>query len=283
MSGDKNRLYSATKRRRTKGRALMVAIALIYVFFFTSKLFIPQTMSEATDVGVPLTYTPDRGVIIYAATYDKEAELLELVLNFSNSSNDNINKYYFFMKAKGRHKYDNLQIDVIYEDSLITVLRVPIKKFDEVSLIFAPKVAEKVEDVPSSVVGTLTFNKGNLKYGHIDTSKSREDYLIYRYESTIASLKSEITNAKSELERLKNRRDALKNENIELEENMQYFTDEEKNAANRKIKANESAREDVNESILATENKIVSLEEKYSEAISLYNKNFGKEKETSDD
>ena len=75
----------------------------------------------------------------------------------------------------------------------------------------------------------------------------------------------------------------MKNENIELEENMQYFTDEEKIAVKRKIMANESTREDVNESILATENKIVSLEEKYSEAISLYNKNFGKEKETSDD
>ena len=283
MSENKNRMYNATKRRHTKRLLLLGTVFLLYAFFFTSKLTIPQTLSEPTDVGVPLTYTPDRGAIIYAATYDKEAELLELVFNFSNSSNDNINNYYFFMLAAGRHNYDDLHVDVIYEDTLITVLRIPIKKFDEARLVFAPKVADRVEDVPNNVVGTLIFNRNNLKYEHIDTGKSREDYLIYRYEATVTSLKAEISATRNELEKLKNRRESLKNENIELEENMQYFTDDEKLIAKRKIKANKNTREDINESILAAENKLSSLEDTYSEALSLYNKNFGKEKETSND
>ena len=283
MSRNKNRIYNATKIRRTKRLFIIGAVILIYAFFFTSKLTIPQPLSEETFVGVPLRYTPDRGVIIYAATYDKEAELLEIVLNFSNSSKDNVNNYYFFAVASGRHNYDNLHVDVVYEDTLITVLRVPIRKFDEASIVFAPKVSDNIEEVPSNLVGTITFNRNNLKYDHIDTSRSREDYLIYRYESAVTSLKDEITEAKTSLENLKSRREALKAENADIEENMKYLTDEEKLAAKRKIKANESTRDEVNKSILEAENKIASLEEKYAEALSLYNKNFGKEKETSDD
>lgn len=277
MSGNKNKMYSATKRRHIKRTILLGSVILIYAFFFTSRLTMPQTLSEATAVGVPLTYTSDRGVIIYDAIYDNEAELMEVVLNFSNSSNDSVNSFYFFADATGRRNYDNLGVEVIYEDPLITVIRLPIKKFNEVKIIFAPKLSENLEEIPNNVVGTMIFNRDNLKYGHIDTEKSREDYLVYRYKSTVDLLEAAISESETKLNQLEKRKEALKNENIELEENMQYFTDDEKNAAKRKIEANNSTREDINESLLAVKNKIASLEEKYSEALSLYNKNFKQE------
>lgn len=269
---DKDKLYKETKARKRKSSTKIIIVVLIYVFFFTSKLTIVPPLSEATAIGVPLTYTVDRGVTIYAATYDSDAEVLEIVLNFTNSSADNVNNYYFFMTAEGRGKYDNISVDVIYEDVMITVLRASIKQFREAKLIFAPKVAE-ISQIPESLAGTIVFNRDNLTYEKIK-ERTRAEYLAYRYEISISQVKSEIENAKEEIKSFEEKIKTLEEENTELSDNIKYYTKEEEATAKRKISANKEKEENLRQSILNTESEIKTLNKRCDELELLYEENL---------
>lgn len=271
----RKRLYAASQKRHRRHVILLMSILLIYAFFFTSNFTLPQPISDATAMDVALRYSPDRSVTIYDAKYDKEARMLELVLTFDNYAYDNVNDYYFFLNATGRHRYEGLKVDTVIHDSLITVLRVSgLKPFHEARLIFAPKVSENLEEIPDSLVGALTFNKGNLKYERIDESLTRDDYLTYRFQSVVKTSKEALAAAHKNLEQLTAKQEALKAENEDLTENMKYFTSDEKQAAKAKMKANEKNRTELNLSIAEAEERIKVLQEKYDEANRMLHKNF---------
>lgn len=268
MLRDKDKIYRESKAAKRKTVALISLIIFVYVFFFTSKLTIVSPLSEATAIGVPLTYTADRGATVYDATYDSEAEILEIVLNFTNSSGDNVNNYYFFLTAEGRGKYEDISVDVIYEDVMITVLRASIKQFREAKLVFAPKVAE-VSQIPESLAGTIVFNRDNLTYEKLE-ERTRAEYLAYRYEVLISQTKIEIENAQEDIKGFEEKIKALTEENTELSDSMKYYTEEEEAAAKRKISANKEAEENQRQSILKTQGKIEELNKRCEELELLY-------------
>lgn len=268
MLRDKDKIYRESKAAKRKTVALISLIVVVYVFFFTSKLTIMSPLSEATAIGVPLTYTADRGATVYDATYDSEAEILEIVLNFTNSSGDNVNNYYFFLTAEGRGKYEDISVDVIYEDVMITVLRASIKQFREAKLVFAPKVAE-VSQIPESLVGTIVFNHDNLSYEKLK-ERTRAEYLAYRYEVLISQTKIEIENAEEDIKGFWEKIKALTEENTELSDSMKYYTEEEEAAAKRKISANKEAEENQRQYILKTQGKIQELNKRCEELELLY-------------
>ena len=256
----RKRLYAASQKRHRRHVILLVSILLIYAFFFTSNFTLPQPISDATAMDVALRYSPDRSVTIYDAKY---------------YAYDNVNDYYFFLNATGRHRYEGLKVDTVIHDSLITVLRVSgLKPFHEARLIFAPKVSENLEEIPDSLVGALTFNKGNLKYERIDESLTRDDYLTYRFQSVVKTSKEALAAAHKNLEQLLAKQEALKRENEDLTENMKYFTSDEKQAAKAKMKANEKNWTELNLSIAEAEETIKVLQEKYDEAYRMLHKNF---------
>lgn len=273
MLRDKDKIYKESKIAKRKTVVMLSIIILVYAFFFTSKLIIKEPLSEATTVGVPLTYTMDRGVTIYDAIYDEDAELLEIVLNFTNSSGDDVNDYYFFLTAEGRYRYDDITVDVIYEDVMITVLRIPIKEFREAKLVFAPKVAE-VSKVPENLVGTIVLNCDNLSYEKIK-ERTREDYIAYRYEVSIMQLKNEIANTEEEIKGYNEKIKALEKENKELSDNMKYYTKEEELTAKRQIKANEEKQESIRTSIISSEEELKRLDKRLDELDSLYGESKG--------
>ncbi len=268
MLRDKDKIYRESKAAKRKTVAFISLIIFVYIFFFTSKITIMSPLSEATAIGVPLTYTADRGVTVYAATYDSDAETLEIVLNFANSSGDNVNNYYFFLTAEGRGKYDNISVEVIYEDVMITVLRASIKHFREAKLVFAPKIAD-ISQIPESLVGTIVFNRDNLSYEKLK-ERTRGEYLAYRYEVLISQVKSEIENAEEDIKGFEEKIEALTEESTELSDSMKYYTDEEQASAKMKISANKEAEENQRQSILKTQYKIEDLNKRCDELELLY-------------
>lgn len=273
------KLYQASKKSRSRAYRLVLFILAGYLFFFTSNLILPQPISTPSEIGRELSYAAQRSVTIYNATYDKEQQLFEVVMAMKNETYDNVNEYYFFPSVTGRHSYGSLTAAQIFNDSLITVLRIEnLKPFDELKIVFAPRLSENLEDIPSSTVGTLTFNRENLDYAKV-SERTREDYLGYRFESALETAEEELSNAKAEKERLTSNLAAIEKENEELSKDMQYFTAEEKRQAEEKIKANKKTKAELALAIEKAQQEVEKQKEKYNEAYKMLHKNFEEKEE----
>ncbi len=272
------KLYRASKRRRTWTITIALLIFAGYLFFFTSNLTIPQQISQATEIGKESYYAAQRSVTVYDVTYDKQAQLLEVVLALKNETYDNVNDYYFFPQVSGRRKYGILTVNPVIQDTLITVLRIEhLKPFDEVKIVFAPKLSENLDEIPNSVVGSLVFNRTNLKYEEIQTNRTRSDYLRYRFEAGLKTAQEALAAAKEEKQRILANVDAIEKESEQLTADMKYFTDDEKKQAKAKINAKKAEKAELLISAEKAQQEIELQEKKYKEAYDMLDKNFEEE------
>lgn len=224
-----NRIY---RRKQRSGRVWygIGLVLLIYLGFFCSNWILPQQLTPADAVtrpGEARSFAENRSVRLLRATYSPEQEVMEILLQFTNENYDNVEDYYYALELAGA-KAKGLQVEPIFHEPLVTVLRIEHlpRSYQELQLYVAPKTVP-MEQVTDAITGTLTLNRYNVTEGRINRRKTRTGYLKERLDSVIA-----------DYERIQKRQErvqadyetkiaALEAENQEILENRRYRTDAE--------------------------------------------------------
>lgn len=228
-------------------------VVLIYICFFTSNLWIPQELTDREDVtvaGKEISYCmAERTCKVISATYDKEKEEFEILMQLGNRSYDGINDYYYAFDLTGAGKKHTV-IKEVLNDSLVTVVRVyNIKIFREMTFYVAPKLSEDIGDITDEETAFLIFNKYNLSYGSIDNNKSATGYLRDRLEGLYTEYLKKEERYQAKIEKLQAELEAVKADSIELSESMEYMTYEEQIYAEKHISDNEKKEAEIAENI----------------------------------
>ena len=88
--------YKNEKVRMFRNIFFMI-VALIYICFFTSKLWIPPELTSkenVTSLGKEITYcSEERTYKVVSATYDEGQQEFEIVMQLGNRSYDGISDY----------------------------------------------------------------------------------------------------------------------------------------------------------------------------------------------
>lgn len=262
--------YESTVKKHTM-KFVLLGVLTVYLLFFVSNFVIPHPVSSAyTVMGETYSYAADRSVTVYEAIYDKDAQLFEVTMELSNNSYDNVNDYYFFLVPEGRYTYTNVTVETVMHDSMVTVLRVPnLRRFDEASLVFAPKLSEDLNEIPDDAVGTLVFNRNNISYDTIDQERSRSEYITFRLQANVEVKQEEVKAAETKLSELENKRAALEKEIQDLQENMDLYTSSEQESILNKIEGNGEVILEVDEEIEKQKKEVQYLKAEYEEILEL--------------
>lgn len=257
------------QRNKVMRISILVVLVLCYTFFFSSKLLLPPIISPAsavTSIGQVTEYTDGRSAVLVSAKYAKEQRLMEVTLQLTNDTFDNVNDYYYSFELLGRSP-KNVEIKEVMNDQLITVLQFHnLKSFDECTLYFAPK-SGKLSDVTDDETGIFILNKHNIDYvNHIETGKTETDYLRERLHNVIAEYEESLETQNRKLEKLQTKVEALLNENAEMERNKKYLTAIELDSSEDKIKENLEVIAETKTEISAQETKVKNLEKLIAEA-----------------
>lgn len=264
------KLYKYDKHKKLIEGSIIVVIILL-IFFFISKLILPAKLISAEDVtkiGTSYEFDYLRTFTVYDMSYSPSEQTLEIVMEFSNENYDGIDDYYYALSLTGASS-KGTEIRELLHDTMITVIQISgVKPFDECQLLFAPQYGS-LSEATDAQTGAITINKYNLKIvDKLDSSKSKESYLIDRMEIIIDGLKKQLDAEKDNLHNLQNQMQNLEKENIELEENKVFLTSDELSAVDDKITKNKETINKTNESIRQNEQKVEDLKKKLSEAIS---------------
>ena len=205
----------------------MIVTILIYMLFFTSKLWISKPISKETKIGKRVEYMQDRSITLISATYDKEIETMEIVLTYENKSLDNINDYYYAHTVL-EQKFSKSLLKEVYNKPLFCVLRIEnIKKnYGEVKVFIAPKIVKK-EDIKDSITASLVINKRNVKQGNINLKKTENEYILDRLNSLYEYQETKIAEKEKEIEEIQIEISAIENKRNTFENNREYMSDSE--------------------------------------------------------
>lgn len=260
-------LYKYTKHKKLIIGSILFLLILL-VFFLLSNIILPAKLakkSEVTHIGSNYEFDYLRSFTVYEIAYSKSQQMLEVVMEFENENYDGIDDYFYAFSAIGSST-KNTKIDEIFHDSLITVIRITgVKPFDEAELLFAPKYG-KLSEATDSQTGIITINKYNANYvDHIDTTKTKVQYLIDRIEIIIKKLEKKLNAENEKLQNLKKQITGLENENIELENNKSFLTNDEISSVDAKIIKNKEMINKTNDAIRQKERQLEELGKQLNE------------------
>jgi len=228
---------------------------------FTSKLYIPAKLTSKADItheGTKVEFSENRNFTLVSNKYSPDQKMMEFVIEFENTNFDGIDNYYFVSSIVGGNPKRIVTKEII-SDSLITVVRVTnVRKFDEFSLLFAPKKG-KVDEIKDQDTGEIIINKYNRREVlHIDIGKTETAYLIERMEASISNLEEQLAKKEETLKKYGKQFDSLNKENEDLDRNSKYYTESE--ADDARIKQSEN-----NVTILEVQEKIEKLKKSIDE------------------
>lgn len=262
---EKEKIYHEKKKTR-KPIYIVIGVLIIYAFFFTSKLTIPQPITDKSDVtiiGEEVEYGDNRGATLVSAEYSKEQEMMELVLNLKNDNYDNINDYYYALTAVNE-KSDKIKIKEVFNEDLFTVIRLNgVKKnYREIEFLIAPKLAD-INEITDDQTAILTLNKYNVtSVSKIKTDKTKTDYLKERLMGMLQQLEARLAKQEDKLEKLEVKKAALGKEIADSEKEQKYMTAEE---VQEIIERNQSNRDLIDETTDAIEKQKKKIEKTQAE------------------
>lgn len=230
-----------------------------YIFFFTSKLWMP-TAGDATmltKIGTSTTWN-DREVTLLRWQYAPDQKRMEVELSVANKKFDGINSYkYEAVESNG----SVLETKVIIEDPdwIIVQIEGVSKKFSEVSF----RMISTEED---SNVETLKFYTNTNDVSRVDKLdvKTRNGYLVNRYEEEIANYQSEIDDLTSQISENKSQIKEIKKEISRLQSKKDYETEEEVTETNTLINEARSSMENLQSKNEKNETQIAEYKERIS-------------------
>lgn len=264
MSESKKEIQEKEKTYHGKTKSkrpiyITAVILLIYIFFFTSKLTVPQPITKADNVTIPGTeeeFAQNRSVTLLSAEYSKDQEMLEMVLNLKNENYDNVNDYYYALTAVNENSAD-IEIKEVIKEDLLAVIRLQgVKKnYREIEFMIAPKLGP-INEISDDMTASIILNKYNVTtVSKIDTAKTKTEYLQERLIGMTQQLESKLDKQEYKLEQLETKKAALQKEIEDSEKEEKYMT-----AAEAKSTALRNAENQ--ELILDTEDLIQKQKEK---------------------
>lgn len=245
-------------------------VVLVYICFFTSKLWIPPELTSkenVTTLGEEITYCEEeRTYKIVSATYDEEKQEFEIVMQLANKSYDGINDYYYAFTLTGAREKHTVTKEIL-NDSLVAVVRVyNIKDFREMNFYIAPKLSDDISDITDEQTAFLIFNKYNITYADIDDNKTAEEYLRDRVQAIYEDYLKDEEKRNNKIKELQQELEAVKQDSIEINESMEYMTYEEQIYAEKTLDDNEAKEAELEKQIEAEKAKLERLQEKINNA-----------------
>lgn len=266
---EKEKIYHEKKRSRTP-IYIVIGVLIIYAFFFTSKLTIPQPITSAKDVtalGSEEDYAENRSVTLVSAEYSRDQEIMEIVLNLKNSNYDNIDEYYYALTAVNE-KSSKIKIKEIFNEDLFTVIRLEgVKKnYREIEFMLAPKV-DDINEISDEMTATVILNKYNVdSVSKINTSKTKTDYLKERLVGMTEQLEDRIARQKDKLQQLKTKKASLEKEITDSEKEQKYMTAEEVREMTERNQSNQDTIAETEELIEKQQKKIEKTQREINDA-----------------
>lgn len=262
---EKEKLYHE-KRKTRMPIYIVICVLLVYVFFFTSKITIPQPITNETNVtilGKEEEFANNRSVTLVSAEYSREQELIELVLSLKNDNYDNVNNYYYALTAVNERS-SKIKIKEVFNEELFTVIRLyNVKKnYREIEFLLAPKIGE-ISDVTDDMTANIILNKYNVtSVNKIKTDKTKMDYLQDRLIGIVSQLEEKLHRQEENLEKLQIQKSSLEEEIINSEKEQKYMTEKEiQEAADR----NQSNQDLIDETIMTIEKQKKKIEKTQAE------------------
>lgn len=155
-----------------------------------------------------------------SAVYDKNKDVIELIVTYTNTSADGISNYYYAVDSTGNlgFKPSEVRVKEKFNDPLFSVVQISnVKHFKEITLLFAPQVSDDISEIKDEDTGEFVITKDNITRGKIlDKSKSQYlktwlDIQIKNlvdkkaiFQNKIAKKSEQIKNLETENEKLKN-------------------------------------------------------------------------------
>lgn len=266
---EKEKIYHEKKKARTP-IYIVIGVLIIYAFFFTSKLTIPQPITSEKDVtalGVEEEYTENRSVTLVSAEYSKDQEIMEIVLNLKNNNYDNVDTYYYALTVMNE-KSSKIKIKEIFNEDLFTVIRLEgVKKnYREIEFMLAPKVGD-INEISDEMTATVILNKYNVDtVNRINTSKTKTDYLQERLVGMVDQLKDRLERQEDKLQQLKTKKSSLEKEITDSEKEQKYMTAEEVQEMTERNQSNQDTILETDELIKKQQKKIEKTQREIKDA-----------------
>lgn len=230
------------KNNKTKSIVIIIVLILVYMAFFTSKLWMFPKLKEASHIGEKQHYMLDRTASLVSCIYDENKREMEIVLNLENDSLDNIDTYYYAYSCVGQNPR-KIQLKERYNEKLFTVLRISnLKKgYRELKLFLAPQIVKKSE-VNDSITASFVINKNNVTFGKIKDDKSKNDYINDRLNSIILEQKASIKKVDKNIKKLNAKLAAIEKNKADYEKDKDFLSDAEKEKYRLSISVNEEEK-----------------------------------------
>jgi hypothetical protein len=242
-----------------------------YTFFFSSKVFVPPSLTSKENVTIPgqtTEYQEGRTYSLISSEYSEEDRCMELLLEVSNQTSDGVNEYYYSADLIGG-KVQGIEIKEIYSTPIITVIRIEnLKKFDEMLFLLAPKTKE-MDKISSSETAVLTLNKYNIKPVETIKDKTEYEYQIDRLNVLIVKYENGKNVLKKRVDDLTKNKVALLEENEKLGEELSLLLPEERQSAEQKIEINIEAVTKIEDEIAERNASVKAMTERIGIAESL--------------
>lgn len=267
---EKEKIYH--KKTKAKYPIIMAAcIVMVYAFFFTSQLTLPEHISDrnlTTKIGQENDFSENRSYTLVSAKYSEEQKVMEVILNLQNENYDNVNDYYYALTSVGEDSSD-IKINEVYNEDLFTVVRFENldPSFREINFMIAPKTVNDIAEVKDEDTASIILNKYNISdVQHIDLDKTKTEYAIERLEGMVGTLNERLDRQKEKLQELNTQLQALKDEESLLNEESKYMTDSEVEERKEHIQQNDNLQAEIEQEIVKQENKIKNTEAEIANA-----------------
>jgi predicted nucleic acid-binding Zn-ribbon protein len=248
-----------------------VFITLGFTFFFLSGFFFSSGKASeelATIPGKTYDYSSGRTYELIEAYYSADEQVMEIIVSLTNRSNDGVHDYFWVLDAISPSAIKKAAVKESMSTGLVTVLRIEGLKpgYEELYLIFAPKLAEKEEDISSTDTAQFVINKYNTRYVSAIEKRSEKDYQLLRLDRAIAKTDKELALRYEQTETHQETIAGLTSENEALIADMDFLIPSEKTAAAETIAGRKKKIEELEDSIRKLEGEIAVLSAEKTEA-----------------
>lgn len=230
-----------------------------YIFFFTSKIWMP-TAGDATmltKIGSSVNWN-DREMKLLRWQYSPDQKLMEVELAVNNKKFDGINNYkYEAVESNGTV----LKTNVIIEDPdwIIVQIEGVSKKFSEVSF----RIMTTEEDANIETLKLYTNTNDVSRVDKLEV-RTRNGYLVTRYEEEITNYQNEIDDLTTQVSENESQIKEIKKEIKRLLSKKDYETEEEKTETNILINEARSSMKNLQSKNDANETQISEYQERIS-------------------
>ena len=226
---------------------------VIFLLFFISNWMLPaKVSSEVTPKFTALDFSSNREATILSADWDKDSNMIELMLVYNNAAADGINEYYYAVEGIGYPGFreTKLEIEEVLNDPLCTVLHINnVFLFKELTLYLAPKSVDDISKVKDADTLTIVLSKNNLIEKSIYT-KDRVGYVNERLDISIKLNNKRIERYKKKVSDAEEKITNLKAENDRLNESLNLLTGNDYNNAYENISNNKAEISNLKDNII---------------------------------